>query len=480
MDVQMTRLTRKLWRHVWMVGALTLGLAAEAYADGGLSKVAGYATGYSDQEGGVAEIVSYNPDNRKAYLVNGREKKIDVVSLDGITGTGNTELKLEKRVDVGGMIEGFRFGDVTSVAVNTKKELVAVAVQAEAYEEAGAILLLDYDGNKKAHYQAGVQPDMVTFTPDGRYVLSANEGEPRKGYGEGAVDPEGSVTVVDLDAQSPVSRTVGFASWDGKRDSLTAKHVLLKKGNLPSKDLEPEYIAASSDGKTAYVALQEANAIATLNLEAGAFTDISSLGFKDHKVQGNGLDALKDGKANIQNQNLYGVYMPDGISIYEKGGKTYILGGRSFSIYEVAGEGIKQVFDSGSDFERITAERYPDYFNASNKNNKLDSRSDAKGPEPESVVVGTVGDKTYAYIGLERIGGVMAYDITTPEKAVFMEYINSRSFGTDFPEQGTDPAQGDISVEGIATVPAVQSPTGSPLILTANEVSGTLAVYQQK
>ncbi len=162
------------------------------------------------------------------------------------------------------------------------------------------------------------------------------------------------------------------------------------------------------------------------------------------------------------------------------GAVNFILGGRSFSIYEVTDEGLTQVFDSGSDFERLTAELYPENFNASNKNNKMDGRSDAKGPEPESVTVAQVGERTYAYIGLERIGGVMLYDITDPENVFFCGYINSRDFSVDFPDQGTDPAQGDVSVEGMCAVPATQSPTGYPLLLAANEVSGTVAVYQQQ
>src|SRR5699024_8218515 len=169
-------------------------------------------------------------------------------------------------------------------------------------------------------------------------------------------------------------------------------------------------IAVSSDSSKAYVALQEANAIAVLDLESGAFTGIHSLGFKDHRVAGNEIDAVKDKEINLKWENLMGVYMPDGISIYETGGKTYlltanegdasewgsytnmtetningetvevldkakmeglpsvpsqvnfILGGRSFSIYEVTADGLLQVFDSGSDFENITAAAYPDYF----------------------------------------------------------------------------------------------------------------------
>lgn len=493
-----------------------------------LSHLGSYATGESDQNGGVAEIVAYNADNQKFYTVNGKTKTVDIVSIANLSADGeNQTMTLDRRIDVSGMIEGFTFGDVTSVAVDTAHDRIAVAAQAEGYSDAGAVLILDYDGNYLAHYRTGVQPDMVTFTPDGRYVLTADEGEPRQGYGEGAVDPKGSVTVVDLEAETPAAKTVTFDAWDSRRDELTAGHVLLKTGLAPSTDLEPEYIAVSPDGRTAYVSLQEANAIAFLDIEAGAFTSIVSLGFKDHRTAGNEIDAVKDKKIDIRGENLMGVYMPDGISVYEANGKTYlltanegdasewggytnmtttqiggkdvevldktkldglpaeapqvnfILGGRSFSIYEISADGLTQVFDSGSDFERVTAAANPDHFNASNKNNKLDARSDAKGPEPESVVVQTVGQKIYAYIGLERIGGVMLYDVTDPAQAEFRDYINSRNFSVDFPKKGTDPAQGDVSAEGLCAVPAQDSPTGYPLLLAANEVSGTVAVYQQ-
>ena len=483
-----------------------------------LSKVSGYFTGYSDQEGGVAEIVAYNSDNDSFYLVNGREKKVDIVKM-----TNDEELELYRRIDVSGMVEGFTFGDVTSVAVNTEKDMVAIAVQAENYDENGKIVLLDYEGGFIKAIDAGVQPDMVTFAGD--KVLSADEGEPRMGY-ESGTDPKGSVTIGDI--ESGESQTVTFDQWDDDRDALTDKNVIIKKGLNPSTDFEPEYIAVSADGSKAYVALQEANAIATLDIESASFERIDSLGFKNHLIDGNELDANKEDKEiDIKWEKLSGVYMPDGIAVAEQGGETYILtanegdateweeyanittavvdkadgaeievldktkvdglpeseneyslGGRSFSIYRVDEDGLTQVFDSGADFEKLTAQLYPENFNASNKNNKLDSRSDAKGPEPESVIVGQAGDKTYAFVGLERIGGVMMYDITDIENPEFYDYVNSRDFTVDFPDEGTDRAQGDVSVEGMCFVPAEDSVNGYPMVLAANEVSGTVAAYK--
>lgn len=118
----------------------------------------------------------------------------------------------------------------------------------------------------------------------------------------------------------------------------------------------------------------------------------------------------------------------------------------------------------------MTAEKLPEYFNASNDKTSLDNRSGKKGPEPESVITGKVDGKTYAFIALERIGGVMVYDITAPARAAFVNHINSREFD--------EAIKGDVSPEGLCFVPASDSRTGNALILAACEVSGTLAVYE--
>ena len=150
--------------------------------------------------------------------------------------------------------------------------------------------------------------------------------------------------------------------------------------------------------------------------------------------------------------------------------KDYVFGGRSFSIYEVTGDGLKLVFDSGSEFEEVTAEILPDYFNTSNNKLSLDNRSGKKGPEPESIITGSVDGKTYAFIAIERIGGVMVYDITDPVNAIFVNYINSREFDVEI--------KGDVSPEGLCFIPAYDCMSGNNLLLAACEVSGTLAVYE--
>jgi len=98
----------------------------------------------------------------------------------------------------------------------------------------------------------------------------------------------------------------------------------------------------------------------------------------------------------------------------------YAYGGRSFSIRSANGD---LVFDSGSRLENITARLLPEAFNSDNaENDSLDSRSDNKGPEPEGVTVGRVDGRTYAFVGLERIGGVAVFDVSQPQAPFFVQY----------------------------------------------------------
>lgn len=257
-------------------------------------------------------------------------------------------------------------------------------------------------------------------------------------------------------------------------------------------------------------------------ISSGKFTGVYPLGLQDFSKTA--VDLQKNDTVKLETyENVYGIRMPDGISVADIDGKTYILtanegdsradwegldneyesktsptgnvtldskvvwfnanmwdgleadkayvfGGRSFSIYEATENGLSLVYDSGSEFEEITAENLPDYFNASNDKISLDNRSGKKGPEPETVITGKIDDKTYAFIALERIGGVMVYDISNPKNATFVNYINSREFDSAI--------QGDVSPEGLCFIPSVNSKNGENLLLAACEVSGTLAVYR--
>lgn len=502
-----------------------------------LTQLGTYQTGIFDE--GAAEIPAFDPETNRLFVVDGFEKAIDVFDL--------TDPSNITKIDVDLDISGFG-GEVNSVDV---KNGVVVAAVGAGVDEKGNAVFFDTAGNLLGAVEVGYSPDMVTFTPDGTKALVANEAFPNDDY---TFDPEGSVSIVDISdgVEGATVTTAGFSAFNGQEDELAESGVrIFGPGATVAQDLEPEYIAVSPDGETAYVALQENNAIGILDLDTEEFTDVVGLGFKDHSLPGNALDASnRDDGINIQNWPVFGMYQPDAISTYEVGGETYFVtanegdarlypdggdnegeafneeerigdvdldptafpdaeelqldenlgrlkitntlgdtdgdgdfdelyayGARSFSIWDADGE---LVFDSGDEFEQITAEVLPDDFNSTNdENDTFDDRSDDKGPEPEGNVIGEVDGKTYLFTGLERVGGIAVHDISDPTDPKFVQYINTRNF--DVPatlEDGSsNPAAGDLAPEGLDFVTAEDSPTGRPLLIVANEVSGTTTTY---
>ncbi len=155
--------------------------------------------------------------------------------------------------------------------------------------------------------------------------------------------------------------------------------------------------------------------------------------------------------------------------------KIHPFGARSLSIWSGFGTLIPRlrpltaVWDGGEDLERVTAAALPDFFNSNNDEVGLDDRSDNKGPEPEGLTVATIGGRTFAFSGLERVGGVIAYDVTDPREPRCVAYVTSRDYSEDI--------AGDSGPEGIEFVAAAHSPIGTPLLLVGNEISKTIAVF---
>jgi hypothetical protein len=246
---------------------------------------------------------------------------------------------------------------------------------------------------------------MLTFSPDGTWLLVANEAEPNADY---SIDPEGSVSVVDMRRgaaglrQSEV-RTADFVGFNNA--TLDPSIRIFGPEASRAQDIEPEYLTVSHDSRTAWVTCQENNALAIIDIKSSRVT---------------------------------------------------------------------LVYDSGDALERITAAAYPANFNASNDANTFDNRSDDKGPEPEGVVIGKVFGSPYAFVGLERIGGVAVFEIADPEAPRFVQYVNNRDFAAT---PGT-PAAGDLGPEGLLFISAEDSPNRRPLLVVGNEISSTTTIYE--
>ena len=478
-----------------MASALSIGLLVACGGDGDaeatplaltLSKIGGFT-----HTGGAtsSEISAYDPASKRLFVVNGAQRTVEVLSLADPTAPAlvATILATDLWPDAGGVN-----------SVDARGGMVALAIEASTKTNAGRMVLLRAaDLVEIARAEVGSLPDMLTFTPDGRKILVANEGEPNS-YGQvDSVDPEGSISIVDVSAltlqstgQILTARTADFLAYNSQMDTLLAAGVRIFGPNATvAKDLEPEYITVSDDSTTAYVTLQENNAVAVVDIASARVTDIKALGYKDHSLLGMGMDVSdEDGGSNTNSGTplvkigpvpVKGLYMPDGIAQFSVGGRTYLVtakntagecnelvtfGARSFSIWN---DRLERVYDSGDQFEQLTKDLLNVRFNASNDDNTLDSRSPAKGPEPEGVVVAKFGRKTYAFIGLERVGGVMVYDISNPASPMFETYLNTR-----------DGATGDRGPEGLHLIKASDSPNGKPLLVVANETSGTTAIFQ--
>jgi hypothetical protein len=162
--------------------------------------------------------------------------------------------------------------------------------------------------------------------------------------------------------------------------------------------------------------------------------------------------------------NLNGDANGDGV--FEE---IYCVGSRSFSIIDANTRNV--VFDSGDDFEMITSSisSISPIFNADNENNTLKSRSRAKGPEPEGITIAEIEGRTYAFTTLERVGGIMAYDITNPSQVRFVDYANSRNINT---------YAGDHGPETIIYIPPTKHNKNRSYLAVANEISGTISIFE--
>jgi hypothetical protein len=453
---------------------------------------------------GAAEISAFDPATNRLFVVNNSiVNKIDVIDFKDPS----------KMVVIGSISMAPYGGAVNSVAVSDGK--LAAAIESVDKQANGKVVVFktsDYSEIKVIN--VGALPDMITFSPDGKYILTANEGEPNTTYTN---DPAGTVSIINVSNGYTVN-TLDFSGFVSQKDALMAKGFrIFGVGNDFVKDIEPEYITVSEDSKTAWVTLQENNGIAKINLESKTITNIFPLGFKDYNVDGNEIDPSdKDDKMALGKWPVKGIYMPDAIAVTETGGIPYLftanegdareytaltevkrvkdikldamvfpngatlkqdaqlgrlnitttlgdidgdgdfdalysLGARSFSVWN--GLDGTQVFDSKNELDvKVMAAGFYD-----------DTRSDDKSVEPEGMAIGKIGNKKVAFVGMERVDAVAVYDITNPAKPTFLQLL----------------ACGDAP-EGVLIIPAKNSPTKKSLLVVSSENDGVVKVYTPK
>jgi len=415
-----------------LAASLSLGAVADEAALG-FTKL--WTHGHTTA-GQTSEIPAYDRKTHTIWVAG----VVGVDVLDAASGT------LLEHIDV--TPRGF----VNSVAI--WNGLAAFAVEAAPdRRNAGSVLLYDTATRKPvagtSEISVGALPDMLVFTHDGSKLLVANEGTPNAVADTAYTtpDPAGSVSVIDVSARTVIA-TPGFAGVPQLGANLRTNTGM---------DFEPEYIAVDRDGTHAFVTLQEANAIAVLDLGLNAFTQVVGLGAKDFNAPGNEIDP-KDNDSSVLFRSVAakGLYMPDGAAAYAWDDQTYVVlanegdfrednadrsaasgygavapldrlrvsnrdsssgnlfaaGARSFSIRDAHGV---LVYDSGSTLDREAHARgiYDD------------GRSRDKGVEPEGVALLKIRNRTYAFIGLERTtkSAVAVFDVTVPAHASFVDMI---------------------------------------------------------
>jgi YVTN family beta-propeller protein len=442
-----------------------------------------------------SEIGAYDDVNHRVYTTNPEDDTLNVV--DAKTGENLMSVALSGAPN-----------SVVFCGAACGGAYVAVAVEGASKQDNGRVQFFDATtGQSLGYVETGALPDMLTVTPDGKKILVANEGEPNDEYTN---DPVGSITIIDVarymeeGSAGVSSKTLSFADFDDQHMALVRAGVrIFGPGSSVGQDIEPEYITVAEDSKTAWVALQENNALAVIDLEEDRIKAIHALGTKNHMARRNTLDASNkdDIDGNLQRWPVMGMYMPDAIANVRYHGTDFVIttnegDARDYDGYseearvkdltldpwafpdaeelqkdenlgrlkttlsmgdldadgdfdEIYSYGARsfsiwgpagQVWDSGNQFAKIVLRDFPEAFE--------DGRSDDKGGEPEAVVVGEVAEHQIAFIGLERYSVVLAYDVSNPYCPRYVGGVHN---------------EGDVSPEGLIFVGADTSYNGENL-----------------
>lgn len=454
---------------------------------------------------GAAEISTYDYTTKKLFTVNNSDaNKIDVIDLSDPTRPS--------------MLASIYMAayDGAANSVTTFEGKLAVALESKSNKQGpGKVVVFnttDYALVKEI--TVGALPDMITYSHDGKFILTANEGEPNDDYSQ---DPDGTVSIIDVASNYAVT-TLNFADFSSQLAALKTKGFRIASvTNNFAADIEPEYITISADSKTAWVTLQENNGIAKIDLTTKKITEIFPLGYKDYSLAENAIDISdKDGAAVSNTWKLKGMFQPDAISGFEVNNVQYVVtanegDAREYSAFtDIKRVGSSSVVldptifpnaealkadgsmgrlnintkmgdtDGDGDFDELVGFGARSFsiwngatgqlvFDSKNELDKKaadfgvydDGRSDDKSVEPEAVYAAKMGDKQILFVGLERADALMIYDVTNPTAPKYLQTLKT----------------GDAP-EGVMFIPALKSPTKRSLLVVSSEGDGTIKIYQ--
>ncbi|MBK9386909.1 MAG: esterase-like activity of phytase family protein [Planctomycetes bacterium] len=458
------------------LGALTAPLAAQqGVGPDYFRPVATYGV-----QGGIAEIVTASPDGRTLAFSDADSGRIGFVDItnpsqplqlpDVITGGEPTSVSWVGRY-------------VLAAVIRRPPQTGQAAPDPADPLNAGGLFVIDASNPQAAVVVAtiplGFQPDSVKAVRRGDFIVAvvcienqpivvdANGnvlGEDRPGFPtSGTTFPQdrslpGAIQVVTIDAAQPIRNNVATVALP--------EVVLSRAGCLYAADPQPEFV--DIHGTRAAVSLQENNGLAIVdffNPLLPVLVRVFSTGNASERIAdlrdnrtilfadgypsavGGAIPAAADGAGN---RITGGPRMTDGVAFSPDGSVIYCAdegelnytGGRGWSGFSVAG---LQVFEDGGLLERI-AELFGQY---------PDGRSDARGIEVEGVAAARFGNRDFAFVLSERGSFMGIYDISNPSAPFFVQFLPT-----------------GISPEGVVAIPS------RDLVVTADEVSGTLSIYE--
>jgi hypothetical protein len=454
---------------------------------------------------GAAEISAYDETTKKLFTVNNSSaNKIDVIDISDPS----------KPVLVASIDLVPYNGAANSVATFNGKLAVALESKSNKQESGKVIVFETSNYALVKEIAVGALPDMITYSQDGKFIMTANEGEPNDTY---SLDPDGSVSIIDVASGYAVT-TLNFAGFSTQLADLKTKGFrIASPTNNFAADIEPEYVTISADSKTAWVTLQENNGIAKIDLATKKIVQIFPLGYKDYNLAENTIDISdKDGAVAFNPWKLKGMFQPDAISNFEVNKVQYIVTANEGDAREYSAfADVKRInnaavildptvfpnaaalkadpsmgrlnintkmgdTDGDGDFDELVGFGARSFsiwngatgqlvFDSKNELDKKaqefgvydDGRSDDKSIEPEAVYVTKMGDKQILFVGLERVDAFMVYDVSNPLAPKYLQTLKT----------------GDAP-EGLLFIPASKSPTKRSLVVVSSEGDGSVKIYQ--